>query len=631
MVDEGKAVEVEPAGDLSPGAEAGDDLAGSPAVGQRRPRRAFFAGLAAQAKVAGAFLADQRHRVGIPFLDRGVDPDDPALPVEDAQAVLDAFEHARQEPLAFLELLLGFFPVDGHGDLVADELEEVLLLLAVPDPLRIRLDGHDADRLPVDDERRAQPVDRRRPDQVDLVELPEPDENLRGGEQRLAGPQDILRESPARGLGGGGAVAFIHEIGEAQDVPAAVVESGVEIPGRDEPGDRLVNRPEELVQVLRRIGRRRDPHDGGVDFFHPLPFRSLQGQGQYISHGDGEMLLLKSPGPGRAGVLVAENTDDPAVPPDGDVHHRGDAFRLEIAFGEFLHPGVGQGIIGGDDTAFLERAEITRVVAGVERRSPPVQVLASPVQVAAVDLRVPGVEEPDADPLHFQGVGGDLRDGRERRLEIPQVEVGQLQQGGLMLDDLGRPFLQPLLFLFFSGDVQEAALVVGDPASVIKDDPDIVLDPNDVTVGLAELEFEIPENVVLLEKVDGMLADNGIEIEVLGVLPESLLTSPVSQHLSHGRVEVEDLAPGRRPIQAHGYLLEESAVLVTVFSRSRRDAARMAGQRLSHRRPGLSGSQFFHSPEHSQPLFLIFPAPFSLPPIPARAFAAGHSSAVLRA
>jgi len=123
----------------------------------------------------------------------------------DAQRLEVVHEHRlgiglEQEPvfaLAVVQPLLGPLPLDRHGDLRRDELQDVLLRVAIAHARGVGLRDEHADGAIADLQWDADPVDRRRPDQLDLAAPLELRVHFRRDQQRLAGPEHVFGQSLA--------------------------------------------------------------------------------------------------------------------------------------------------------------------------------------------------------------------------------------------------------------------------------------------------------------------------------------------------------------------------------------------------------------------------------------------------
>ncbi len=163
------------------------------------------------------------------------------------------------------------FRLDGHGGLGGDVRQDVHVLSPVADALRVCLDDHGADRPALGLQRDAQPIDRGRADGLHLSRLLELEEFGRVGQQGLASAEDVVRETPPQGLRPGGGIELVDEIGEAEHSGLVVVHRDVEIAGRHQAADDLVDGTEQLAEAFGRLSDLRDPVDGGADVLRPLP------------------------------------------------------------------------------------------------------------------------------------------------------------------------------------------------------------------------------------------------------------------------------------------------------------------------------------------------------------------------
>ncbi len=127
---------------------------------------------------------------------------------QDAQGLEVVHEHRlgiglEQEPVlafALVQLLFRALPLDRHGDLRGHELQHVLLRVAVADAGSIGLGDEHADGAVPDLQGNSDPVDRRRPDQLDLAAPLELGVHFGRDEERLAGPEHVFGQSLAGGL-----------------------------------------------------------------------------------------------------------------------------------------------------------------------------------------------------------------------------------------------------------------------------------------------------------------------------------------------------------------------------------------------------------------------------------------------
>src|SRR6059058_1799113 len=163
------------------------------------------------------------------------------------------------------EPFLGPLPVDRIGNLFGYEVEDVPVLLGEAHALRVALDHDHADRLALARERRADPVDGGWPDQDDFSVADETVEDLGGGQHRTAGPQHVLRQSTAQLLGRGRSLLFVDEVREFEGLPLVVDQGDVEVRGRHEPADDLVNLTVQFREILRAVRGFGDPVDRGLD------------------------------------------------------------------------------------------------------------------------------------------------------------------------------------------------------------------------------------------------------------------------------------------------------------------------------------------------------------------------------
>src|SRR5438034_138269 len=162
-------------------------------------------------------------------------------------------------------LLLRALALDRHGDLGGHELQDLLLGLAVADAGGVGLGHEHADGTIADPEGHAQPVDGRRPDELHLAPPLQLGVHLGRDQRRLAGAQHVFGEALAELLGRKVGVVFVDEVREAEHAAGGVVQRDVEVLGRHQLADDAVDRPEQLLQVPRRLRRLRDAKGGELD------------------------------------------------------------------------------------------------------------------------------------------------------------------------------------------------------------------------------------------------------------------------------------------------------------------------------------------------------------------------------
>ena len=172
-------------------------------------------------------------------------------------AAAHVFDRQLQEPALLAQRILAALPFDRHCHLRRDEREDVELALSVTHTCRIRLRGDDADRAVLDGEGHAHPIDGRRTDQLRLAGGDQLFMDLRCREQRSSGPEHVLGQSLAK-LAGRNVprrVVFVHEVGKFELVALLVVQRNVEVLGRHQLADDLVDGAQQFLEVVRRVGR----------------------------------------------------------------------------------------------------------------------------------------------------------------------------------------------------------------------------------------------------------------------------------------------------------------------------------------------------------------------------------------
>ena len=210
------------------------------------------------------------------------------------------FEEEPVAGLAVAELRIGALALDRTGNLRGDELQNVLLPRSVPDHLGVALHHQHTDHPVLDPERNADPVDGRSPDHLDLVLLFKPAMDLRRGEQRLAGPEDVLGEPASERARFRTGIVLVHPIRKGEQSRRRVVQRDVEVLRRQQlPHDR-VHHPQELGEVGRRVCGLRDAVGRSLRLFGASAHRLIH-HGPDHSHG--------------AALVVARD-----VPPIEDFH-----------------------------------------------------------------------------------------------------------------------------------------------------------------------------------------------------------------------------------------------------------------------------------------------------------------------
>src|SRR5437899_12809699 len=77
-------------------------------------------------------------------------------------------------------------------------------------------------------------------------------------QQRLAGSQDVFRQTASQRLWGGGGVLFIDEVGKAQQLRLRIIERDIEVARVHQLTDDVMNGGEKLLHIVRRLAARRD-------------------------------------------------------------------------------------------------------------------------------------------------------------------------------------------------------------------------------------------------------------------------------------------------------------------------------------------------------------------------------------
>src|SRR6266550_7934790 len=104
--------------------------------------------------------------------------------------------------------------------------------------------------------------------ELDLAAIDEAIEDVRSGEQRLAGAQNKLRASVAGWFALWLRIELIDEIREAEEVAFVVVLGDVEVARLHQSSDDRMQFEVELLQVLRLARHLSDAEQGGLQHLH---------------------------------------------------------------------------------------------------------------------------------------------------------------------------------------------------------------------------------------------------------------------------------------------------------------------------------------------------------------------------
>ena len=164
----------------------------------------------------------------------------------------------------------GAAALDRPGHLVGHELQDAELGLPVAHALGVGLHHQDADDLITHAQGDAHPVQRRGADQLHFAASLEIGVHVRRREQGASGPQHVLGEPFAEPLGRILGVVFVHEIGEGDEPLGRLVQRDIEVCGRDQLADDLMNGAVQLVEVADGARRLRDAVGRGLHLLRPL-------------------------------------------------------------------------------------------------------------------------------------------------------------------------------------------------------------------------------------------------------------------------------------------------------------------------------------------------------------------------
>ncbi len=166
----------------------------------------------------------------------------------------DLADRDAKPGLALPERVFRPLRLDRRRDLPADEDEQVALLRPEADRGVVGLDRRHPDRLAAGEQRRSQPVHRVARDELDFATVDETTKDLRGGQQRLAGPEDVLRQAPPERLGRRHRVPLVREVREPEQPRRWIEQRDVEVARGHDLAQALVDRAEQGGKVPPRPG-----------------------------------------------------------------------------------------------------------------------------------------------------------------------------------------------------------------------------------------------------------------------------------------------------------------------------------------------------------------------------------------
>ncbi len=166
--------------------------------------------------------------------------------------------------------LLVAFAVDGGGQLVRDESEDIFVALTEADVFGITLENERAQDVMVDLEGDPQPLRWRQDGEFDFAALLHLLREFGSAEQGFTGAQDILDQAQGKLSGRGSGLLLVDEVGEAEQFGFLVVNCDGEIAGGHEFVDDAVGGGEELLEILRGAGLFGDAIESGAEGFGAL-------------------------------------------------------------------------------------------------------------------------------------------------------------------------------------------------------------------------------------------------------------------------------------------------------------------------------------------------------------------------
>ena len=202
------------------------------------------------------------------------------------------------------------------------------------------------------------------------------------------------------------------------------------------PANRLVEHHEaEAVERLRE--EQLQLIEGFPELALDLPAAiRLEHQRDQVGQGAGEVLLVHTPGSGRAGVLIAQHSDDASFAADGNIQHREDIQDIQIADRELAGVRVGAGVVCRNGPALFQRLEVLRILSDLKNRSALMDIAIAIEKVQAVQFRMVVVEQPDADASHVECIRRDGRDPGQRVTQAGRTGTRNLDQSRLELQRL---------------------------------------------------------------------------------------------------------------------------------------------------------------------------------------------------
>ena len=227
-------------------------------VGHLDPHRFF----AQHVDVPHSHRAELVVRVAVEVARRHVGIDDLAANrIEEQLHRAIVLEHLPVAALAGADGIVFSFLIDGGGDVLRDEFEDVDVALPVADGVVVRLHADHAPGLVAGLERDSDPVHRRRADGGDLAAIVQLLEHVRCGEERVPSAQNVCSEAVTDRKVNRLRIVLIDEVGEVDDAALRIDFGDVEVRRVHQLRDRLVNRGVEVVEVLRLAAELRDAEE----------------------------------------------------------------------------------------------------------------------------------------------------------------------------------------------------------------------------------------------------------------------------------------------------------------------------------------------------------------------------------
>ena len=198
-----------------------------------------------------------------------------------------------------------------------------------------------------------------------------------------------------------------------------------------EPGDHLIDDP---ARDFAHVQRGKDEARDGVEERRSLRGRlgeslgaSNERGGDDVAGAHREVFLDRAPVPLASDVLVAEQTRETTVDPDGNIEDRRDPTGSGVV-AQVGRTRIAAHVGDAQDTRATDRLEVRVLVTLEERGSSLERAGAGDVAGVAVQARLVVTQAPEAHALHMQHLGIELQDLADRRAPVPVWRRRELQE-----------------------------------------------------------------------------------------------------------------------------------------------------------------------------------------------------------